>query len=98
MNIITVVGARPQFIKAATISRIIKLDSDINEIIIHTGQHYDNGLSEIFFTELEIPKPDYNLGIGSAMHGVQTGRMMEAIEEILIKTKPDCLLLQPCQR
>jgi len=92
MKIATVIGARPQFIKAATISRIIKEYNGIDEIIIHTGQHYDNNMSEIFFNELDIPKPDYNLEVGSLSHGKQTAKMLEGIEEVLLKEKPDWLL------
>jgi UDP-GlcNAc3NAcA epimerase len=93
MKIATIVGARPQFIKAATISRIIKEKSDIQEIIIHTGQHYDDNMSEIFFSELNIPRPNYNLGVGSSMHGKQTAKMLEGIEEILVKEKPDWIIV-----
>ncbi len=93
MKIATIVGARPQFIKAATISRIIQEKSDIQEIIIHTGQHYDDNMSEVFFTELNIPRPHYNLGVGSSMHGKQTAKMLEGIEEILVKEKPDWIIV-----
>ncbi|KYH30146.1 MULTISPECIES: non-hydrolyzing UDP-N-acetylglucosamine 2-epimerase [Clostridium] len=90
MKIVTVIGARPQFIKAAAVSRKIRKNN--KEIIIHTGQHYDDNMSKIFFEELNIPYPDYNLNVGSGGHGAQTGRMLEKIEEIIIKEKPDCLL------
>lgn len=98
MKIVTVVGARPQFIKAAAVSRAIKSynakgNTQIEEIIVHTGQHYDYNMSEVFFDELEIPKPNYNLSIGSAKHGTQTGRMLEAIESVLIKESPNCVLV-----
>lgn len=95
LKLINVVGARPQIIKASAISRAIRLNySDrITEIIIHTGQHYDKELSEVFFDELEIHKPDYNLGVGSARHGRQTSMMITGIEEVLLKEKPDCVLL-----
>jgi len=93
MKICNIIGARPQFIKQATISRVVKNRGDIEEIIIHTGQHYDTNMSEQFFTELEIPQPDYNLGIGSGRHGVQTGKMLAKIEEVLIDEKPDCVLV-----
>lgn len=93
MKIVTVIGARPQFIKAAALSRVIKNDDRIKEVIIHTGQHFDRNMSKIFFDELEIPEPTYHLDIHSLSHGAMTGRMMEKIEEILIKEKPDFLLV-----
>lgn len=93
MKVITVVGARPQFIKSATVSRIIKQKDDVREIILHTGQHYDNNMSEVFFDELEIPIPDYNLNIGSGGHGEQTGQMLKKIEEVLLKEMPDVVLV-----
>lgn len=95
MKIVTVIGARPQIIKAAALSRAIKnsFSERINEIIIHTGQHYDANMSEVFFDELGIPQPNYNLNIGSASHGVQTARMIEGIETILLDEKPDYLVL-----
>lgn len=93
MKIATVVGARPQFIKAATVSRIISNNPDLKEIIIHTGQHYDENMSDVFFEELKIPKPQYNLGVGSSSHGKQTAHMLEGIEEVLVKEKPDWLII-----
>ena len=100
MKITTIIGARPQFIKVAPVSRAIAEhnrltphSSPLTEIIIHTGQHFDADMSDVFFKELNIPKPDYNLGINSASHGAMTGRMLEKIEEILIKEKPDCVLV-----
>ena len=87
LKIATIVGARPQFIKIASVSRRLRRDAE--EVLIHTGQHYDNNLSNIFFEELDIPHPKYNLGIGSGSHGHQTGQMMEKIEEVLIDEKPD---------
>lgn len=93
MKIVTIVGARPQFIKAATVSRIVGTRSDIQEIIVHTGQHYDENMSDVFFDELNIPKPQYNLGVGSSMHGKQTAKMLEGIEEILIKEKPAWVII-----
>ncbi len=101
MKIATIIGARPQFIKAAAISRAIaahnahltSLTSPLTEVIIHTGQHYDDDMSAIFFRELEIPEPKYNLNIGSGSHGEQTGRMLMAIEEGLLKEKPDWVLI-----
>ncbi len=93
MKIFTVVGARPQFIKAAVVSREIKKFPDIKEVMVHTGQHYDREMSDIFFSELQIPEPDYNLGIGSGYHGEQTGRMLTEIEKLLLKEKPDWMLV-----
>lgn len=93
MKVFTVIGARPQFIKSATVSRIISQRTDILEIILHTGQHYDSNMSEIFFEELEIPIPNYNLNIGSGNHGEQTGQMLRKIEEVLLKELPDVVLV-----
>lgn len=93
MKIATVVGARPQFIKAATVSRVIKSKPGIQEIIIHTGQHYDQNMSDVFFKELDIPVPGINLGVGSGAHGKQTAHMLEGIEDILLKEKPDWVLV-----
>lgn len=93
MKICTIVGARPQFIKAAPVSRAIAKHNRLTEVIIHTGQHFDTDMSDVFFKELNIPKPDYNLGINNASHGAMTGRMLEKIEEILIKEKPSWVLV-----
>ena len=95
IKLLNLVGARPQIIKASAISRAIRtiFANDIIEIIVHTGQHYDKELSEVFFDELEIHKPDYNLGVGSAIHGKQTSMMISGIEEVLIKERPDCVVL-----
>lgn len=95
IKIITIIGARPQIIKAAAISRAIrnKFSDRISEIIVHTGQHYDINMSKIFFDELEIPKLDYNLNIGSASHGKQTALMIEGIEKILLNEKPHSIIL-----
>lgn len=95
MNIVTIIGARPQIIKAAALSRAIKnhYADKVKEIIVHTGQHYDENMSQVFFDELDIPRPDYNLHVGSATHGAQTGRMTEGIEDILIKERPDFIVL-----
>lgn len=99
LKIVTVIGARPQFIKAATVSRSIaqhnslaNVPNSITEVFVHTGQHYDDNMSQVFFDELEIPKPHYNLGIGSGPHGKQTGAMLSAIEEVLTQEKPDIVL------
>ncbi|WP_323720625.1 non-hydrolyzing UDP-N-acetylglucosamine 2-epimerase [Acetomicrobium sp.] len=86
---ITIVGARPQFIKAAAVSRVLRVAEGVKEVLVHTGQHYDANMSDVFFDELEIPRLDYNLGIGSGTHGEQTGRMLEAIEKVLLQEKPD---------
>jgi UDP-GlcNAc3NAcA epimerase len=95
IKLLNIVGARPQIIKASAISRAIRkyFSKDITEILVHTGQHYDKELSEVFFDELEIHKPDYNLGVGSAGHGRQTSMMITGIEEVLLKERPDCVLL-----
>jgi UDP-N-acetylglucosamine 2-epimerase len=93
IKIATIVGARPQFIKCASVSRQIKTVKDIEEVIIHTGQHYDRNMSEIFFRELDIPEPDLNLGIGSDSHAVQTARILTTLEKILLELKPDWVLV-----
>lgn len=91
MKILTVVGARPQFIKAAAVSR--ELRKEHVEVLVHTGQHYDANMSRVFFDELEIPRPDYNLNIGSAGHGEQTGRMLIELEKVILTEKPDYVLV-----
>jgi len=95
IKLINIVGTRPQIIKASAISRAIRIHfSDrITELTIHTGQHYDKELSDVFFDELEIHKPDYNLGVGSSSHGKQTSMMITGIEEILMSEEPDCVVL-----
>jgi len=93
VKILTVVGARPQFIKAATISRVIESMSDVEEVIVHTGQHFDKNMSDVFFEEMRIPRPDYNLAIASLSHGAMTGRMLEAIETIILDERPDWVLV-----
>ena len=93
MKLLTVIGARPQFIKAATVSRVVADRDNIREVIVHTGQHYDKNMSDVFFDELSIPKPDYHLGIGGGNHGQMTGRQLEAIEDVLLSEKPDMLLV-----
>ena len=92
-KIITIVGARPQFIKAAAVSREIAKHSSLKEIIVHTGQHYDKNMSDIFFTEMKIPKPNYNLNINGLSHGAMTGQMLEKIEELLITEKPNLVVI-----
>ena len=91
MKILSVVGARPQFIKCAPVPR--ELRKKHKEVLVHTGQHYDHGMSDIFFEELHIPKPDYNLNIGSSSHGKQTGAMLAGIEDVLLNEKPDMMLV-----
>ena len=93
MKIMTIVGARPQFIKAATVSRALAATEGAEELIVHTGQHHDANMSDVFFSELEIPKPDYNLGISGGAHGAMTGRMLAAIEKVILDDLPDCLLI-----
>ena len=90
-KICTVVGARPQFIKLAVVSRVLR--REFQEVLIHTGQHYDRNMSEVFFREMDIPEPDYNLGVAGGTHGQMTGRMLAKIEEVLIKERPDMLLV-----
>lgn len=98
MKIATVVGARPQFIKAAVVSRAIasyntEYGTGIQEIIVHTGQHYDRNMSDVFFEEMRIPQPDYQLGINDCSHGAITGRMIEEIEKVLMREKPDVVIV-----
>ena len=93
MKIITILGARPQFIKAGTISREIAKYDNIEEIIVHTGQHFDANMSDIFFDEMKIPKPHYNLDINGLGHGAMTGQMLEKIEEVLLKENPDWVMV-----
>ena len=93
MKILTVLGARPQFIKSGSVSRVIAQYDDIDEVIVHTGQHYDANMSDIFFEEMNIPKPKYNLGIGGSSHGAMTGQMLEAIEQVLLEEKPDVVMV-----
>ncbi len=99
VRMVSIVGARPQFIKAATVTRAVAAHNTtcdgaiLDEKSIHTGQHYDDNMSEVFFQELEIPRPAYNLGVGSSSHGEQTGRMLERIEQVLVAEKPDLVLV-----
>jgi UDP-N-acetylglucosamine 2-epimerase (non-hydrolysing) len=91
MKIVTIVGARPQFIKCAPVSRALRREH--TEVLVHTGQHYDANMSDVFFTELAIPAPEYHLGIGSGPQGEQTGRMLAAIEKVLLREEPDMVLV-----
>ncbi len=95
MKIVTIIGARPQIIKAAALSRAIKenFSGKISEVIVHTGQHYDENMSQVFFDELGIPQPNYNLNVGSGSHGKQTAAMISGIEDILVKEKPNAIVL-----
>jgi len=93
MKVATVVGARPQFIKMAAVSRTLRARSDMHEVIIHTGQHFDDNMSHVFFDELEIPEPDWNLGIAASSHGARTGRMLEEIERVLLEARPDIVIV-----
>ncbi len=93
MKIITIVGARPQFIKAAAVSRAFAKQTNIEEVIVHTGQHFDTNMSDIFFQEMEIPKPHYNLDVNGLGHGAMTGQMLEKIEKVLLEEKPDWVLV-----
>jgi UDP-GlcNAc3NAcA epimerase len=92
-RIITVIGARPQFIKAASLSRLFKNHNQVEEILVHTGQHHDAIMSDVFFDELKIPKPSYSLNIHGGSHGQMTGHMLAAVEEVFIKEKPDAALV-----
>ncbi len=93
MKILTIVGARPQFVKAAALSREIKKNTGLKEIIVHTGQHFDENMSAIFFEEMEIPTPDYNLNINGLSHGAMTGQMLEQLEKVMIAEKPNVVLV-----
>lgn len=95
LRILNIVGARPQIIKASAISRAIagEFRNEIEEVVVHTGQHYDRELSDVFFDELEIKRPDHNLQVGSGRHGRQTGMIMERIEDVILDEKPDCVII-----
>jgi UDP-GlcNAc3NAcA epimerase len=93
MKIVTITGARPQFIKVAAVSNVLRKMPTIKEILIHTGQHFDENMSKVFFDELEISPPEYNLGVSGGMHGAQTGRMLEGIENVLLQERPDVVLV-----
>lgn len=93
VKVVTILGARPQFIKAGSVSREIAKYKQITEIIVHTGQHYDSNMSDVFFDEMQIPKPNYFLGIGGKSHGAMTGQMIEKIEEVVLKENPDWIMV-----
>jgi UDP-N-acetylglucosamine 2-epimerase len=93
VKIVTVAGARPQFVKASPLSRELRQHRQHQEILVHTGQHYDAAMSAIFFQELDLPEPDYYLGVGSGSHGAQTGAMLAAVEEVLLQERPDAVLV-----
>ncbi len=92
-EILSVVGARPQFIKAAAVSRALRSAPDLTEVLVHTGQHFDENMSAVFFTELDITTPAYNLGVHGGGHGAMTGRMMAALEEVVVGSRPDAVLV-----
>lgn len=92
-SVLTIIGARPQFIKAAPLSRALRKQRGLREILVHTGQHYDKNMSDVFFKEMAIPKPDYMLAVGSGTHAEQTGEIMKRLEPVLIKEKPSLLLI-----
>ena len=93
IKIVTIVGARPQFVKASVVSRVIRERTNVEEVLVHTGQHYDVNMSDVFFIEMDIRIPDYNLNVNGLSHGAMTGQMLEKIEEVLIKEKPDWVLV-----
>lgn len=94
MKVLTIIGARPQFVKAAVVSRAFaEYRHDVQEVLVHTGQHYDANMSDVFFEDLGIPKPDYNLGIGGGSHGQNTGRMVEKLEQVMLRVNPHWVLV-----
>src|SRR5690606_20420517 len=92
-RVLTVVGARPQFVKAAVVSRALARTGGFDEVMVHTGQHYDDNMSSIFFEEMEIPRPRYNLGLGGGRHGAMTGRQLEQLEGVMLEQHPDLVLV-----
>lgn len=93
MKLLTVIGARPQFIKAAVVSEALRQKPSVEEVLVHTGQHFDANMSDVFFSELGMSAPKYNLGVGGGTHGAMTGRQLERIEEVLLQEKPDAVLV-----
>lgn len=93
MKVLTVVGARPQFVKAAAVSRVLRAQPGVTEILVHTGQHFDANMSDIFFDQMGIPRPDHHLGVAGGGHGQMTGRMLEALESLMLKESPDWVLV-----
>jgi UDP-GlcNAc3NAcA epimerase len=93
LRVLTIVGARPQFVKAALVSRALRLQEGISEVVVHTGQHYDQEMSQVFFRELGIPQPDHDLAVGSGTHAVQTGLMMTRLEQVLVNERPEWVLV-----
>src|ERR1051325_6430264 len=93
MKIVTVLGARPQFIKAATLSRVFRRMPSVKELIVHTGQHYDDNMSKVFFDQMDIPAPHIMLTVSSKLHGEMTGKMLADVERVLIDEKPDVVLV-----
>jgi UDP-GlcNAc3NAcA epimerase len=93
IKVVTIVGARPQFVKAAVVSRVFRQHSDVEEILVHTGQHHDASMSDAFFQEMRIPTPAHHLGVAGGTHGAMTGRMLEKIEQVLLQEKPDWVLV-----
>lgn len=93
IRVVTIVGARPQFVKAAVVSRAIRQNQGVEEILVHTGQHHDSSMSDVFFQEMHIPAPHHHLGIAGGSHGAMTGRMLESIEKVLMTEKPDRVLV-----
>ena len=93
MRILTIIGARPQFIKAAAVSRVIRSHNNIKETIVHTGQHFDANMSDVFFEQMDIPRPNHYMKIANLSHGAMTGRMLEGMEELIQQEKPDWVLV-----